>query len=327
MAAPIYGAVIATRNRRFDRGQGVERLDRPVVSVGNITVGGTGKSPMVSWIAQRLVNAGRRPVIAMRGYRAPENGKSDEHLEHERRTPDVPVIANPRRAEALRAFFSSNPEYDDVILDDGFQHRMLARDLDLVLVDATRSPFHDRLLPAGWLREPVESLARADGVIVTRANLQDETRLDTLRDDIERITGEAPVAGFRHVWTTALLHSQDGVERDEAIGWIAGRRVLIVCGIGHPRSFTEMVVQHGAQVANEIILSDHARYDAPVIDRIRRESGRVDAVVTTQKDLVKLAPGVAKAPLPAPIFAPRLEVVPIWGESELVRQLSAVTKE
>ncbi|HRQ74118.1 MAG TPA: tetraacyldisaccharide 4'-kinase, partial [Phycisphaerales bacterium] len=149
LAAMVYGAAIARRNRAFDAGRGVVTLDRPVISVGNLSTGGTGKSPTVAWVVRTLREAGRDPCIAMRGYRS-RDGVSDEAEEYRAAFDDLPVVARPDRLQGLIELFASERggRVDAVVLDDGFQHRCIARALDLVLIDATRDPFADAMIPA-----------------------------------------------------------------------------------------------------------------------------------------------------------------------------------
>ena len=163
-ASWVYRSAIALRNRRYDR-NGVERISVPVISVGNITTGGVGKTPMVAWLARQLLEAGHRPAICMRGYGSSRTQRSDEEMEYEAILPEVAVVADPNRAAAARRHLSRHPETDCLLLDDGFQHRQLHRDLDLVLLDATVHLPAERMLPAGHLREPVGNLQRADAVI------------------------------------------------------------------------------------------------------------------------------------------------------------------
>src|ERR1043165_360740 len=146
-----YAWEIGRRNRRYDAGRGVVRFDRPVISVGNLSVGGTGKTPMVAHIVGLLLEAGRRPCIAMRGY-AGRGGMSDEAEEYRGRFPGIPIVARANRTLGLIELFSREHETggqqtDCIVLDDGFQHRRIARDLDVVMVDASRDPFDDALLP------------------------------------------------------------------------------------------------------------------------------------------------------------------------------------
>ncbi|MEZ6211709.1 MAG: tetraacyldisaccharide 4'-kinase [Phycisphaerales bacterium] len=176
---PLYRAAVNKRNRDFDNGRRIAKLPIPVVSVGNISVGGTGKTPMVRWIVNTLRDLGANPGIAMRGYGRKHAGVSDEQQEHADRMPDTPIAANPDRVAAIHTLIEQH-RADCAVLDDGFQHRFAARDLDIVLIDATRSPFADRCLPAGWLREPVESLARAHAIVITRSTLIEPHALSQL---------------------------------------------------------------------------------------------------------------------------------------------------
>src|ERR1051326_7138417 len=146
----VYSAAIARINRRYDRGRGVIRFDRPVISVGNLSVGGTGKTPMVAHILRTLLASHASPCVAMRGYRS-RRGESDEAQEDRRAFPPAPIVPPPARTPGLIPLFSQQHELDEpasthIILDDGFQHRRIARDVDIVLIDATADPFTDRLL-------------------------------------------------------------------------------------------------------------------------------------------------------------------------------------
>ena len=182
--ALAYGCIIDRRNARYDARQGVVTLDRPVVSVGNLSVGGTGKTPMVAALARALLDGGRNPCIAMRGYASNRrsDGLSDEAAEYQRELPGVPIVARADRLLGLIHLFAAEEgeRVDTVLLDDGFQHRRIARQVDIVLLDASRNPFTDRLLPAGWLREPVGSLARATHVVITHAELADERTVGSI---------------------------------------------------------------------------------------------------------------------------------------------------
>jgi hypothetical protein len=173
----LYRAGLEHKSGAFDAGHGVITIDRPVISVGNLSVGGTGKTPMTSWIVRTLIDAGHTPAIAMRGYRS-KNGVSDEADAYARALPGTPVVAQPDRLEGLFRLFADDEgrAVDVVVLDDGFQHRRIARQLDLVLIDATRDPFRDRLLPAGWLREGPAALVRASGVVLTHADRAQHVR-------------------------------------------------------------------------------------------------------------------------------------------------------
>lgn len=280
----LYGRVIASRNRRFDRGDGVTRLDLPVISVGNVTVGGSGKTPMVRWIATQLLAMNITPVIAMRGYGARPGEIGDEEAEYRDLLPDVPVAANPNRIDALREVLDQRTDIGCVILDDGFQHRQIARDLDVVLVDATRHALDGHLLPAGLLREPSSSLARADAVVLTRSGDDDARVIDL----ITRRHGRAPIARTAHSWTTLTVHAADGEATSVGTAWLEGRRVATMLGVGHPESIARQIEAAGATIAARIAVADHERYDAVRLTQARSVCEGLDALIVTRKDWVKV---------------------------------------
>lgn len=313
--ARAYGWEIARRNRRFDTGIGVTRLDRPVISVGNLSVGGTGKTPMVRWVVEQLRSAGRRPCVAMRGYGRKRGGESDEEGEYRRALPGVPIVAQPDRAAGLRAFFASEEgrQVDVVVLDDGFQHRRLARDVDIVLVDASRSPFGDRLLPSGWLREGVESLERASAVVVTHAEMVEAAALEELAGQIARAFA-GPVAVTAHEWA-GLAVADGGGERVEDVDWLKGKRVVAVCAIGNPAGFVAACRERTAEV-KPVVLRDHAEYSPRVLARVFEEAEGADAIVTTEKDWTKLR-HVPREQWPAPVARAQVRMGFRRGEEEL----------
>lgn len=313
--APLYGAAIAARNRRYDSGRGVVTLDRPVISVGNLTVGGTGKTPLVTYIAgSALLERGYTPCIAMRGY-APRGGQSDEAAEYRRRLPEVPIVAGANRVEGLLALFASEAgaAVNCVILDDGFQHRGIARQLDIVLIDPTRGTPRDLLLPAGWLREPLASLRRADHVVITHAESAPPGEVEEALHEVARHTA-ASVSVARHAWA-GLIVSEGGAEREEPIEWLRGRAALPVCAIGNPAPFlTACAAATGVPGALPVVLRDHDPYVPATLRRVLAAARGAAAVITTEKDWSKLA-GVA---WPCPVARPRLEMTFDSGEGELL---------
>jgi len=302
--AAVYRREIGRRNRAFDRGAGVVRLDRPVISVGNLSVGGTGKTPMVMRVVDVLLDAGRRPCIAMRGYKAVD-GVSDEAEEYRSRLEGVPVVAQGDRVAGLRELLTRDGDIDVVVLDDGFQHRRIARDLDIVLVDATRDPFEDRLLPSGWLREPVASLGRAQVVVITHAECVDGQRIQAMAGRVRDVTPGAAIAVARHAW--AGFVDERGREA-AALG-----RALVVCAIGHPAPFLMQAREH-VEVVKEIVLRDHDPYEPATIERIRREGVGLDLILTTGKDWAKLSRAGGWA---CPVVRPVLEMSFDRGWEEL----------
>ena len=312
-ASWLYGLVIEARNARFDRGNGVACLELPVISVGNITVGGVGKTPMVLWIAAWLLGEGHEPMIAMRGYRARRGEPGDEQTEHLGRLPGVHVVADPDRVSALKASLPRHPGVDCVLLDDGFQHRRLKRDLDLVLIDATRDTMSDRLLPRGYLREPLENLRRAHAVVVTRAGAVE----DGLAAKIEGYHGKPPIAWSRHVWTRLAVWASCGRPRDEAVGWLRGKRVTTLLGVGNPQSIVDQLDRAGASIAADIRARDHERYGRAKISRARSLCEGVDAMVMTGKDWVKVRRLIDPSSWPVSIVVPRLEIDVFEGADQL----------
>lgn len=318
IAERVYLAELGRRNARYDAGRGVITIDRPVISVGNLSVGGTGKTPMVSCIVRWLIEAGRSPAIAMRGYRS-GGGFSDEARAYGTTFGErVPVVAQPDRLLGLLQLFGTEAggRVDSIVLDDGFQHRRIARQLDLVLIDATRDPFGDRCLPAGRLREPVEALRRADGIILTHCELVGRSTIDGLSGRIAEITGESPIAEAEHAW--AVLRRVGGGEVvDEPLSWLRGRRIAAVCAIGHPEAFIAGIERAaGRPVHRRLVLRDHHHYGRRSIDRIAALAQDCEAIVMTEKDWVKLD-HVSPEIWPCPVVLPRLELRFVVGGDRL----------
>lgn len=285
--AGAYGAAVSLRNRYYDRVPGASRAAGvPVISVGNLTVGGTGKTPMVIEIVRRLLALGRRPAILTRGYGGRAGAPADEVREFGLALPDVPVVVNPDRvagAAVARARYAA----DGLVLDDGFQHRRLRRDLDIVLVDALSPWGGGGLLPAGRLREPPSALRRAHCVVLTRTNQAGAQQVRDLVAVVQRVAPGAAV--LRGALETERLVGPDGAAVAPAA--LAGRRVLPVCGIGNPQTFLRQIERLGADCCRPRLFPDHRRYtqaDVRDILAAAREPA-AEWVVTTRKDWVKLA--------------------------------------
>lgn len=358
LMARAYGVGVAHRNARFDRGVGVHRLEigavrPPVVSVGNLTAGGTGKSPLVAWIARETAALGAKPVIAMRGYRGVSDGRggieSDEALEYASTAPDATVVVGSRRREALGRALAGVPWIGRavVILDDGFQHRMLARDLDIVLVDATRPGLDGDLLPNGWLREPAGGIVRAGGgadggrgddrsVLEAAFALQGRARdglvvLAKAHDERERAHAAASVARWRgrahdaacvHEWIALEIETEGaGRPRLAPVDSLAGVRVVSACALGNPAHFHGMVERTGATVVARIEKADHRAFHAEEIEAAARRAG-AQMVVMSRKDRVKLSrmPSVAVA-------VPELALRFLEGEERMRAALADLVSE
>ena len=292
-AARVYGLGVSLRNARFDRGVGVRRLEVsgvcvPVISVGNLTAGGTGKSPFVAWVCAELARAGAQPVIAMRGYGAADPANSDEAREYATTAPGAWLVVHPDRVVALHAALSRLDAADlarcVVVLDDGFQHRRLARDLDIVLVDATRPGLDGDLLPAGWLREPAGGIARAGLVVLTKAH--DAAQREHASGLVARMRGRAHDAACEHAWHAVSVF-EGGASRTMGVDTLAGRKVLSACALGNPSHFHGMVERSGARIVRRFERADHVRFTPMELDAEASAAG-AEAVVLSRKDLVKL---------------------------------------
>jgi tetraacyldisaccharide 4'-kinase len=310
----VYGAAIALRNRKFDGGNGAQAFDRPVISIGNITTGGTGKTPLVAWLARQLIEARVEPLIAMRGYGARHGEVSDEQAEYRATLPDPHVVANPKRASAIREYLESHLDVQAIVLDDGFQHRQIKRDLDLVLIDATADTFEDRLLPAGNLREPVANLHRADAVIVTHADFE----ISDLNAQVERHHGRPPIAWCRHVWTHLDFFDRSSRPESVEVNWLRGKRIITMLGIGRPASVQRQLHATGAQIVKAIPARDHQKYDHDSLNAVLMAGRMCDALVVTHKDWVKLAKVIDWEKFSLPIVVPRLAIEFDAGEMELL---------
>ena len=280
-----YGVGVAARNLAFDRGwKTSHRSAIPVVSVGNLTLGGTGKTPMVEWVARRLRGRGLRVAILSRGY-GQAGGLNDEGRVLEDNLPDVPHLQGADRV-ALAAIAVEELEAQAIVLDDGFQHRRLARDLDLVLLDAL-DPFGlGRMFPRGLLREPVGSLRRASVVILSRADLIDPPARAAIRAEAERRAGPLRWAEARH----APIDLVDAEGRSVPLEQLAGARIAAFCGIGNPEGFRRTLAGLGVDLGGFRSFPDHHPYGASDVANLAawaRDSGAV-LTLTTQKDSVKL---------------------------------------
>lgn len=284
----LYAAAIYLRNRHYDRRTAAShRAELPVISIGNITVGGTGKTPIVIETVRRLRELGRRPAILTRGYGAAAGATADEVLELSQTLPGVAAVVNPDRvagAETARAAHQA----DCLVLDDGFQHRRLRRDLDVVLIDALDPWGGGRLLPAGRLREPLGSLRRAQLLVISRANQVEAAELERIEHALNEWAPHAAVLAAT-LEPEAVVFPDQRVEETEVLAY---HNVLPVCGIGNPATFLACVAQSAGRVCGGLIYRDHQRYQWRHVRRIvgLAERRGADLVVTTRKDWVKLAP-------------------------------------
>jgi tetraacyldisaccharide 4'-kinase len=282
-----YAWFVRRRNRQFDHGpRAITKVAAPVISVGNLTVGGTGKTPLVAWLARWLTEQGRGVTIISRGYGARAGAPNDEALELASRLPDVPHFQNPHRAAAAQAALAENPDHV-LLLDDAFQHRRLARDLDIVLLDALAPFGYDHLLPRGLLREPVSSLARAHVVALSRSNAIEEAGRKGIEEQVRRLAPDA-------VWVELVQRPAGYVSaggQRAPLDSLRGAAVAAFCGIGNPAGFRQTLAECGVVLQGLLELPDHCRYGPRELRTLQDWLGpftNIQAVVCTHKDLVKI---------------------------------------
>jgi tetraacyldisaccharide 4'-kinase len=254
----------------------------PVISIGNLTVGGTGKTPCVEYVARLLRKHDYRVAVLSRGYGA-EAGRNDEAMVLEENLPDVPHYQGRDRVALARTAVEES-ESEVLVLDDGFQHRRLARDLDVVLIDATDPWGSGYLFPRGGLREPKGGLRRANIVMVTRC--ESLCDFNAIEGEIRSISKTVPIVGTVH--GPLELVNNSGRESVKALH---GRPVGAFCGIGNPEAFRYTLTLVGADVRVFSEYSDHHPYSREDVDALRRWAASLPDgafVVTTQKDWVKL---------------------------------------
>ncbi|MDF1809994.1 MAG: tetraacyldisaccharide 4'-kinase [Phycisphaerales bacterium] len=323
----LYRVGIGFENRRYNQGIGVSKLDIPVISVGNLSAGGTGKTPMVHWVVKIVQEMGVTPLIAMRGYGARPGELSDEEQVHQIAFPDVLVVAQPDRVAGIQAHLESGSRFDIVILDDGFQHRRVARDLDFVLIDASHPPYVDSLLPRGFLREPISSLDRADAIVITHRELVSENELNTIKARIQNQLPSCPIAVASHEWRSAQRFDQFEdcwVSTEVGIEEFEGVPVFAACGIGNPEGFYASIKSAGWDLVDSQTLKDHHEFDLQTIETIlnKMRKSELKTLVMTQKDWVKASKSILSSQLdldwPISIVVPELGFK-FWSGEEKIR--------
>jgi tetraacyldisaccharide 4'-kinase len=347
-----YGAAVRARLALYRRGAlRVERVGAPVLSVGNLTAGGTGKTPLVEWLAREIaVRVGRRVCVLTRGYAradarrrvvvsdgarvlagAREAGDEPLLLAERLVAHGVAVVCDADRAAAAR-FAGRDLGADVFILDDGFQHLRVARDLNVATVDATDPWGGGRLLPAGLLREPIGGLARADCIVITRAELAEN--LDGLRAEVSRLARGRPVfaARTRTVGMKLLAQSSSGESVHDAASEVTREArppgaFAAFCGVGNPRAFFANLRRAGYELGSTRAFADHHNYTQRDVDEVAREarSAGADALLTTAKDAVKLR--ALRFEMPCYEIEIELEIDDANGLMELTRAAIAAGDE
>ena len=285
VAELLYAAGVALRNAGYNRRGPSTVLPIPVISVGNLTVGGTGKTPFVIELVRRLDRMGASPAVVSRGYGAVDGEPNDEERLIRRSCPGVVCVSAPDRSSAAEIAHTTYGA-DVIVLDDGFQHRRLGRTLDIVLVDATCPFGFSHLLPRGLLREPVASLGRADVVVLTRCDQVSRSALSQTEARLREVTGGLTLLKCAH--RVSSIEHLDGTRLEDPI---EAKRVVAFAGIAHPRAFVTTLRSLGAEIVGHRFWPDHHRYSRRDIRTLRQSTRfpRHELLVTTEKDAVKLA--------------------------------------
>jgi tetraacyldisaccharide 4'-kinase len=334
-ASFVYGAGSYLRILSFSVGLSARSGSSvPVISVGNLTVGGTGKTPVVIDLADRLSSHGLKVAILSRGYGRKSKDKilvvsafagpvvdvgdaGDEPFMMARAVPDAAVIVGSKRVDLAKLAVEKYGA-EIILLDDGFQHVQLKRDLDLVLFDYNDDPDTMALLPRGRLREPLAALGRASHIVITKvpeikedgseSALAIKTRLGSLRDKLAALAPAAVLHAAR--FSPSYLLQETGTNSEVVkLSAIGGKKIFAMCGIARPEGFIDSLTRLGATVCAEMIFSDHHWYssaDVAEIEQRFRES-QADYIVTSEKDRVRL-----KLPANLEALTYALMIEPVW---------------
>lgn len=331
----LYGTVIWIRNYCFTSGIFKQkRLPCAVISVGNIVAGGTGKTPAVAAIAKLLQNKDFQVAILLRGYKRRSGGEimvvsdgenrlcskeesGDEADMLTRQLPNVPIIVGKRRyltGEAAIDRFKS----DVLILDDGFQHRQLARDVDILTIDATQPFGTGALLPIGTLREPISAIERADIILLTRTDVI-STNIADLKAELNRLAPNTPILESIHQPTSLYWLNNTNKHSTMPIENLTEKRLLAVCGIGNPDAFVATLEKYNPEAVELFAFPDHHVYTESDFQQIQRRMQHCGAewIITTQKDEQKLES--LSTELPIAVLA--IELVITDGEDALMNAL------
>lgn len=318
---PLYRWEIGRRNRRYDLNPELAfRVTAPVISVGNLTVGGVGKTPFACWLVRRLWERQVIPALLSRGYGSQRGQPNDEALELAAELPTTRHYQSPNRIAIAQEAVAAGAQV--LVLDDGFQHRRLARDLDIVILDALQPFGFGRLLPRGLLREPLASLQRAHVIALSRSDaVSDEVRQE-IREEVSRWAPAAEWAELVHR-PAGLL----GLNGDtQPLDFLRGQRIAAFAGIGNPAGFRHTLAQCGAEVVGWREFPDHFGYPEKAQCELQSwiANQSVDIAVCTRKDLVKLSNSLLR--VAKPLFAISVEAICIRGEAQILQRLDAITQ-
>jgi tetraacyldisaccharide 4'-kinase len=282
----FYSLAVSIRNFLYDRRiLRMHRVNKPVISIGNITAGGTGKTPMVVWLCDLLKDREKKAGILTRGYKTNSGEMNDEPALLEANCTNAKVIVDPNRSEgATKAIEQFG--CDILIMDDGFQHRKLSRVLDILLIDATVPFGYGRVLPAGFLREPLKGISRAQAAIITRCDLVDPGELEDIELKLRRHKPDIIIARSQHKAVEAIFADA----RKSLVDHLEGMKLWAFCGIGNPDAFEKTLKKVGCELVGSRSFPDHHQYSINDIHEITAQAQKAEAqiILTTEKDWSKV---------------------------------------
>lgn len=322
----LYGAVINLRNILYDLNVfKAYNIGVPVISIGNITMGGAGKTPLVIFFAQSLLERGFKPVILIRGYMGAE-GKgqaSDEVSLLKAKLGSVDVLPGADRIENAKRYLQNN-RCDVFILDDGFQHRKISRDLNILAVDATNPFGNGALIPRGILREPLSGLSRSDMVILTRSDLGRD-KIAAVKNTVKQKNPNAETIETVHR-PVKFVDVKRGEE--SRLSALRGKAVLAFCAIGNPAGFEATLKGLDVDVRDLEIFPDHHAFAPDDIERLEKKCAElgVTAMVTTAKDAVKLQEHINKMKDQIKWFYLDIMIEVSQGHEQIVRRVDSLLR-
>lgn len=296
-ASKIYGRGVEARKKKFEAKENRRRLKFPVISVGNLTWGGTGKTPLVEYIVRLISDLDKTPLILSRGYSHDEIEQYRQHL------PRVLIGVGKDRYDTASQIAEKN-RVDAAVLDDGFQHWALERDLEIVTVNALNPFGNGELVPRGPLREPVEGLIRADIVVLTHVNLVKPEELDAIK---KKISALAPKASLIESYLEPLFFFRARKRQRVPIERLQNQRVTTFSAVGVPRSFQLILAHSQIRPIRNFEFTDHHEYSRRDLEEIKyvSEAAASHEVITTEKDFYR-SPGVITDTFDPLVLATRL---------------------
>lgn len=315
----IYGFII--RIIRFFSGLRIIKAQCKIISVGNITLGGTGKTPLVEYLARNLVGRGKKVVVVTRGYKKTTGlALGDEALMLKEHLKDILVIVDTNRLKGIKnAWLKYKPDF--IILDDSFQQWKIKKDLEIVVID-TLNPFGNRhMMPRGILREPLSALKRAEVFILTKVDLAGD--IAEIKGVIRKYNTDALIVESVHEAVGFLKPGEETKIIDKNI--FTSRRVALISGIANPQAFEKTVISQGAIVAAAFNFRDHHHYCQSDLDKIALglKDKNVEAIITTAKDVVKLS-SLNMGSLGVEVFILEIKLKIIKNEERFIDRLSGL---